>query len=419
MGLFSKKDDQTVTNEEAMNAEIPVETEAPVEAATQETLVAVAEAPAQPVQEEAVTPQEAAPVEQSAPLQAVTLDQLINLSIEKEASDLHFGEDARIALRVGGKIMFIDNVEKLSAEHAKEMIYEMLTEDEERAKFEEKHELDFSYTHKNGVNFRVNAYMQQGKLAVVMRMISKNLLPIDEIGAPDEVKALLSQREGLILVCGPAGSGKSTTIQSMLEYINQNFVKHVVTIENPIEYIFEPKQSIFTQREIGKDTDSIHTALQSASHQDPNVIVINEINDLKTLEEVLTLVETGHLVIASFTTKDSKQTLERMITMYPQAQRELARQRISETLLAILSQDLVDRADQTGRIAVYELLLSDQQVADALLRDRLDQLRTVMQSSAGEGMITLDTFAKQLAEQGVISAETAQEFIREEEQQLQ
>ena len=341
----------------------------------------------------------------------VTLDQLVSLAIENDASDIHFSEGSRVALRVGGKIVFIENITSLSKDTASKMIFSMLSDETEQKRLKMLRELDFSYNHKGGVNFRVNAFYKQGRISVVMRMISKHLSSLDSLGIPEEVKKLLPMREGLILVCGPAGSGKSTSIQSMLEYVNQNFVKHIITIENPIEYIFEEKKCIFSQREIGKDTLTIENALQSAVREDPNVIMVSDINDAKVLDDVLTLVETGHLVIASLSTKDSRQTIEKMINMYPQSQQKQIQERIADNLIAILSQDLVDKSEESGRTAVFELLLNTQNIRNIIKQDNLTQLRTAMQSSADEGMVTMDTYAYQLASQGTISQESVERFI--------
>ncbi|MBI5421950.1 PilT/PilU family type 4a pilus ATPase [Candidatus Peregrinibacteria bacterium] len=344
-----------------------------------------------------------------------TLNQLVNLCIEKEASDIHFREGGKLALRVGGKIVFIENADPLSREDAKAMVDALLPNLDERARFEKDRESDFSYTHTNAVNFRVNLFYQQGKLAGVMRMISKHVLSMDELGIPESLKKFLSLREGLILVCGPAGSGRSTTIQSMLRHINENYVKHILTIENPIEYVFEDQKSMFTQRELGKDTLSMTSALQSALREDANVVVVSEINTLDTLDNVLKLVETGHLVIASMATRDATQTLERMVNLYPQDLRKQAQDRISHTLIALVAQDLVQRTDQPGLIAVFELMFMNQSIHSIIRRGNFIQLHTAIQAASAEGMITMDNYAYQLAERGVITQADATEYIQREE----
>lgn len=339
----------------------------------------------------------------------VSLDQLVSLCIEKEASDLHFGEGRRVAIRVAGKISFIEGVTALSREDMQGITAVLLADAEDRKRLETLREIDLSYSHNSGVNFRVNLFYQRGKLSAVMRMISKNLPAIDALGIPD-VKSLLGLRQGLLLVTGTAGSGKSTTIQSMLQYINDHFVEHIITIENPIEYLFAGHQSLFTQREIGKDTLSFANGLLSAMRQDPNVIMVSEINDAETLEQVLSTVETGHLVIASIATRGAVPTLERMTGLLPSAQQESFRSRLADNLIAILSQALVDRADAEGRVPVCELLVNTDTIPSLIRQGNFPQIPAAMQSGREEGMITMNDFAAGLAESGIISHEAAAEF---------
>ena len=373
-----------------------------------------------PIQKTAVSESQQgtpAPAEKAEPktVPKITLDQLVNLCIEKEASDVHFREGGRVALRVGGKIIFVENVDVLSKEDTEAMVDKMIPSEKEKKRLESEREIDFSYTHTNGVNFRVNAFYQRGKLAGVMRMISKHVPTLEELGIPETVKNFLNLREGLILVCGAAGSGKSTTIQSMLRHVNENFVKHVLTIENPIEYVFEDQKSIFTQREVGKDTLNMMNALKSAVREDANIVMVSEINNHESLDQVLNLVETGHLVISSMLTRDATQTLERMVSFYPQNLREAAQDRLASDLVAVLVQDLVERQDQPGLVAVFELMFMNQSIRNIIKRGNFVQLRTAIQSAAGEGMITMDTYAYQLAEKGIISQEQVNEFVRKEE----
>ena len=354
----------------------------------------------------AVTPQ--APVASK-----INLDQLVNLCVEKEASDIHFGESSRVALRVSGKLVFIENIPSLTHENANEMILSMLTNEDEKKRLERVREIDLSYTHVNGVGFRVNIFYKHGKLAAVMRMISKHVSTMEDLGTPECIRNLLQKREGLILICGTAGGGKSTTIQGMVQYINENFVHHVITIENPIEHIFEENNSIISQREIGKDTLSIPNALRSAQHEDPNVIVVHEISDFETLDNILTVVETGHLVIASLPTKNTLQTIERLINMSPQVQQDQIRDRLSDNILGILSQDLVTRQDQPGRMAVYEAFINIPNAKNIIKHGNLSQLKTVIQSGAEQGMITIDAYVSQLVQQGVITKEEADRFLEQ------
>lgn len=341
----------------------------------------------------------------------ITLDQLVGIAIEQDASDIHFGEDSRIALRVGGKFVFVENVDKLSKADAEAMVNTMLPGEVEQKRLQTLREMDFSYIHSTGVSFRVNVYFSRGKLTGSMRMISKHLPKMSELGIPDVMKQFLTQRQGLILVTGTTGAGKSTSIQAMLEYVNDTFVYHVITIENPIEHVFKENKSIFSQRELGKDTLTFDNAIHSATREDPNIIMISEINDRETMDAVLNLVEMGHLVIASVPTKNVLQTIEHIVAMYSHEEQEIMQDRFSESLAVIMSQDLLDRVDQPGRVAVYEILIANKGVKNIIKHGSLSQLRTAMESGLQEGMITMDAYAYQLAENGMISKEDMQQYV--------
>lgn len=363
-----------------------------------------------------LTPSDKAPADQDAAAPSaepkITLDQLINLSMEKEASDMHIREGGRVALRLGGKMMFIENIDVLTKEDTERMVDGLISSDDDRERFEKDREIDFSYTHKNGVNFRVNVFYQQGRLAAVLRMISKNIPTLEELGIPEVMKNYLGLREGLILVCGSAGSGKSTTVQSMLEYINQNYIQHILTIENPVEYVFEGKNCMFTQREIGKDVPDLHSALQSAVREDVNVVMINEVKDYETFDKLLNLVETGHLVIASMLTRDATQTMERILGMYPAELKKQVQDRISTNLKALIVQDLAERQDTAGMVGVFELMFMNQGIQNVLKRGNLVQLKSSIQAGNDQQMITMESYATQLAEQGIISQEQVNEYTQ-------
>ncbi len=364
------------------------------------------EAPAAPTQEAAVQP-----VQPPAPSTSITLDQLVGLAIEQEASDIHFTEGGRVALRVHGKFVFIENITQLSKQDAEKMINEMLKDESESKRLETVREVDFSYIHSTGVSFRVNAFYTRGNLSASMRMISKHLPSMEELGIPEVMKQFLGLREGLILVTGTNGSGKSTSIQAMLENVNQNEVKHIITIENPIEHIFKESKSIFSQRELGKDTMSFSNAIHSATREDPNIVMISEITDKETFDAVLSLVEMGHLVIASMSTKNVMQTIEHIISMYPHQEQEIMQDRFAENLAVIMSQDLLDRVDQSGRVALFEILIANNGVKNIIKRGSLAQLRTSMESEGAQGMVTMDNYAIHLAERGIIAKEAVNRYI--------
>jgi len=341
----------------------------------------------------------------------ITLDHLVDIAIEQDASDIHFAEGSRIALRVGGKFVFIENVNRLSKADAELIVKTLLPNEPEWKRFQTLREMDFSFVHSSGVSFRANVYYSRGKLTGSMRMISKHLPTMDDLGIPPIMKSFLSLREGLVLVAGTTGSGKSTSIQAMLEYVNENFVYHVVTIENPIEHIFKEDKSIFSQREMGKDTLTFINAMHSAAREDPNIIMISEIPDKMTMDAVLNLVEMGHLVVVAMPTKNALQTIEHILAMYPHGDHEIARGRLAEALSVIMAQDLLDRIDQPGRIAIFEILIGSKAVKYAIRHDTLSQLRTTMESSVQDGMMTMDAYAYQLAEHGIIAKGDVEQYI--------
>jgi len=333
----------------------------------------------------------------------VMLNQLIDLCIEKEASDIHFREGGRADLRVRGQIIFIENTDKLSKEDVEAIIRTIIPGEYEINRLKNNKEVDFAYIHKNGVNFRVNLFYQKGKMAGVMRMIPKNIPDFNTLGVPEIVKNFVNLKEGLIVTCGNAGSGKSTTVQSMLEYINQNSVRHILTVENPIEYAFEDKKSMFTQREIGKDTLRSIDALRSAFREDINVIMVSDIVDFDTLDSIFNLVETGHLVIVSITAKDSVQAVERMVSIYPNEMRQYAQNRLAVNLTAVLAQDLAEKKDKSGLVPVFELMITNQNIQKIIKSGNFIQIKNAIQLSENEGMISMERYIQMLAEQGIIS----------------
>jgi len=260
----------------------------------------------------------------------------------------------------------------------------------------------------------VNLFHQRGKLAGVMRMVSKHIPSLDELGVPENIKELLGIREGLILVCGTAGSGKSTTIHSMLDHINQSAVHHVLTIENPIEYVFEDQQSMISQREVGKDTPSVPDALKSAIREDANVVMVDSVPDSDTFDQLLNLVETGHLVIAAMQTPNVLRSIERIVNFYPQDARKQVLDRLADDLLLVLAQDLPQRIDTPGLVAVFELMLMNPTIRNVIARGTFEQLHGSIQAAAEEGMITMDRYAASLAEQGIIDQTQANSYIEKE-----
>ena len=340
-----------------------------------------------------------------------SIDQLVNLAVEQDASGIHFSEGGRVALRVEGKFFFIKNISLLSQADVIKMVTEMVGNETQLKRLQTVRELDFSYSHSSGASFRGNVFYAQGKLKVVMRLISRHSPSMEELGLPEVLKSILVLSEGLVLVTGSAGAGKSTTIQSMLEYLNQNHDYHIITVENPVEYVFKSKKSIISQRELGKDTLSFVSAIHSASREDPNVLMVSEIRDKETLNAMLSLVEMGHLVIGAIPTKNTRQTIDHILSLYSPAEHAVMLDRLADSLSCILSQDLVDRMDQTGRMAVFELLVATKGVKNIIRHNMINQLRTALEAGASTGMITMDAYASELAQRGYISQESVGRYL--------
>ena len=344
----------------------------------------------------------------------IALNDLLDLAIDKEASDIHFSADSRIGLRIFGKIHFIDNIDVLSNKQTRNLVFALVTNPLQRKKIYEEKELDASYEHVNGVSFRVNIFFKRGRLAAVLRKIASSTMTMKQLGLPDAVSDLVQKKQGLLLVTGPTGSGKSTSMQSMLEYINMNRVEHILTIEDPIEYIFKNKKSIFSQREVGNDTHSFPSALRASLREDPDVVMIGEMRDVETIQAAIKLSETGHLVISTLHTSSASQTIARLVSYFPSQDHEQVRSRLADSLLGVLSQRLVPRADREGRVALYELLIVNSAIRNIIRTGKMTQIHNAMLSGREIGMILMHEYAAELEEQGVVHNKDYIQFFREE-----
>ncbi len=350
----------------------------------------------------------------SNPAGGITLDQLLDLAIDKEASDIHFSAGSQIGLRVNGKIFFIDNVQELTSAQTRNLVFAIISNPLHRKRIFEERELDCAYEHRNGVNFRVNIFFKRGKLAAVLRKISSEALTMEQLGLPKGVKELLNKKQGLLLVTGPTGSGKSTTLQTMLDYINETRVEHILTIEDPIEFLFRNKKSIFSQRELGRDTHSFTRALRASLREDPDVVMIGEMRDAETMQAAMNLSETGHLVLSTLHTSSATHTVARLVSNFPSTEQEQVQSRLADTLIGVLSQRLVPRADRDGRIALFELMIVNSGIRNIIRTGDMGQIHNAMISGRDSGMLLMEDFANNLAEQGLIKKESYQNFFREE-----
>lgn len=335
---------------------------------------------------------------------------LIKLLSDVHASgipDLHLqvGKYPTIRLKTGD-IAPIDNAPILTKETIDKFI-DQITSDEQKKAFEKDHEIDFSFSIKDKGRFRVNVYKEREGSALAFRVISEGIPQLDELGLGDAVKNLLQFNHGFILVTGPTGSGKSTTLASMVNYINEHRKCHIITIEDPIEYIFENKQSLITQRELGVHTHSFGNAIRSALRQDPDVVMVGEMRDLETIAAAITLAETGHLVFSTLHTSDTVQTVDRIIDVYPTYQQQQIKNQLSATLKGVISQVLIPREDANERIAVREIMITNDAIKNCISKGDTSQIYSMIEIGVADGMISLDQSLEEYVRAGVISKENA------------
>ncbi len=330
---------------------------------------------------------------------------LLTFCVQEGGSDLHISAGEPPMIRRYGDIVKVE-IPPLEATEARTLLYDIMN-DKQRQLFEEHLELDFSFSVPNVARFRANIYMQQRGLAGAFRVIPEEIRSMEELGAPEVFKKLARMPRGLVLVTGPTGSGKSTTLASIIEYINQNMAHHILTIEDPVEFIYEPKRSLINQREVGSDTHAFSNALRAALREDPDVILIGEMRDLETISLALTAAETGHLVFGTLHTNSAPKTVDRIVDSFPGNEKAMVRAMLSESLQGVISQTLLKRADGKGRVAAYEVMLGTPAVRNLIREDKVPQLSSVIQTSTNIGMQTLGQHLKKLVAEGIVTEEEA------------
>jgi len=333
------------------------------------------------------------------------LRNLLAEAVERDASDLHLKTGQPPIFRVHGRLLR-SQYPPLPAETVKELVYSMLSEQQIR-RFEDFHELDLAVPFPPKARFRVNVYHQQEKVGAALRLIPLQVRTIDELGLPQTLKTISLRPRGLVLVTGPTGCGKSTTLAAAVDYINENTAKHVITIEDPMEYSHSDKLCAITQREIGIDTKSYANALRHVMRQNPDVILVGEMRDLETMSLTITAAETGHLVFSTLHTVDATQTVDRIIDAFDPDQQEQIRLQLSVTLEAVFSEQLLPTADGKGRIAVFEILIATSPVRALIRAGRTYQLPSVIQGGGEVGMQTLDQGLVDLYRRNIVTYEEA------------
>lgn len=325
--------------------------------------------------------------------------------LERNASDLHLTVGAPPIIRVAGKLIKLD-YPSLTHNDTRELIYSILTQDQ-RKQVENDWEIDFSYSVPGKARFRVNAYFQRNSLGAAFRLIPTNIRSVDELMLPAVLHKFAAKPRGFVVITGPTGSGKSTTLAAMIEEINESREEHIMTVEDPIEFLYRHKRSVINQREVGSDTKSFNRALRSVLRQDPDVILIGEMRDTETMQAALTAAETGHLVFATLHTQDAPQTIDRIVDVFPPHQQSQIRVQLAATLMGICTQQLLPIVDGTDRVAVCEVLVPTPAVRNLIREAKTHQIYSAMQTGSQYGMQTMDSSLADMVRRGKISKELA------------
>ena len=336
----------------------------------------------------------------------MNVDELLRLMVERGASDLHLRVPSPPVLRIDGGLVPIRELADVTPEDTLTAIEHMTTESRKQT-FLRDLELDFAYSIAGLARFRVNAFFQRGTISIAIRRVSLEMPSMEDLGLPDVCATLALKMKGLVLVTGPTGSGKSTTLAAMINYLNRSDSRNVITIEDPIEFAHQNIRCLIAQRDLGDDTKSFAGALQHALRQDPDVILVGEMRDLDTISTAITAAETGHLVLSTLHTMSAPQTIERVVDVFPPTQQEQIRCQLSLVLEGVISQVLLPRQDGTGRVAAFEVMLGTDAIRSLIREGKIDQIPTYLQTGRQQGMQTMDQSLQDLVSSGVITLEEA------------
>jgi twitching motility protein PilT len=332
------------------------------------------------------------------------ITELLSFSVKNKASDLHLSAGLPPMIRVDGDIRRI-NVPALEHKEVHALIYDIMN-DKQRRDYEEFFETDFSFELPTIARFRVNVFNQDRGAAAVMRTIPSKVLTLEELGCPVFFQEITKKPRGLILVTGPTGSGKSTTLAAMIDFINSNDYSHILTVEDPIEFVHHSKKALINQREVHRDTLGFNEALRSALREDPDIILVGEMRDLETIRLALTAAETGHLVFGTLHTSSAAKTIDRIIDVFPAAEKEMIRSMLSESLQAVISQALLKKTSG-GRTAAWEIMIGTPAIRNLIREAKIAQMYSAIQTGRKDGMQTLDQHLDELVNKGMISRQTA------------
>ena len=337
------------------------------------------------------------------------IDELFKLMVEQGASDLHLSSGAPPYLRLHGDMVPL-NYRELSNQDVQGLIFEILNEKQKRH-FVEKWELDCAYSLPGTGRFRCNVFMQRKGLGGVFRIIPEKIKTAQELGLPTSLMDMIDCDRGLILVTGPTGSGKSTTLASLIHHINYSREAHIITVEDPIEFVHTNVKCLVNQREVGVHTKSFANALKAALREDPDILLVGELRDLETISLALTAAETGHVVFGTLHTNSAAKTVDRIIDVFPSTQQQQIRTMLAESLRGVIAQTLFSRADSQGRVAAYEILKNNKAVANLIRENKIHQIPNAMQTGQSQGMITFEKYIEDLVKRGLVSSIDAKTFL--------
>jgi twitching motility protein PilT len=335
----------------------------------------------------------------------VDIAELLAFAVKNKASDLHLSAGLPPMIRVHGDIRRI-NLPPMEHKDVHRMVYDIMN-DSQRKAYEEVLEVDFSFEIPTLARFRVNAFNQQNGAGAVFRTIPSKVLTLEDLGAPQIFKEISHQPRGVVLVTGPTGSGKSTTLAAMIDYVNDNEYAHILTIEDPIEFVHQSKKSLINQREVGPHTHSFANALKSALREDPDVILVGEMRDLETISLALTAAETGHLVFGTLHTSSAAKTVDRIVDVFPAAEKEMVRSMLSESLRAVISQTLLKTKDGNGRVAAHEIMIGTPAIRNLIRENKVAQMYSAIQTGQNVGMQTMDQCLQDLVRRNVVNSAEA------------
>ncbi len=342
------------------------------------------------------------------------INKLLTLMLQRNASDLHLTAGKPPTLRIDSELTELKDYEVLSNSSIAAIVTVLLESEDKKKLLEKNREIDFSFSFKDNIRFRVNAYYQKGSMSAALRLIPNKVKTVEELNLPSQIKELINYKQGLVLVVGPTGHGKSTTLAAMIDLINHTRAENIVTIEDPIEYIYLQDKSLINQREVGSDTLAFDLALRSVLREDANVVLVGEMRDLESISTTITVAETGHLVFATLHTNNASQTIDRIIDVFPAHQQNQVRSQLANILVCVLSQRLLPKIGG-GRVPAVEIMLNSTAVANVIREDKTYELPNIIHTSQSNGMISLDHSLAKLVRNNEAKLEDVTMYVNDQD----